>query len=54
MRHGGYFSSPPGATGDDVAKDLSGENSMLDTLMLVFGAGMFVLMLGYVAVCDKI
>jgi hypothetical protein len=32
----------------------SGENSMLDTLMLVFGAGMFVLLLGYVAICDRI
>jgi len=27
---------------------------MLDFLMLVLGAGMFVLLLGYVAICDKI
>jgi len=27
---------------------------MLDTLMLVLGVGMFVLLLGYVAICDKI
>jgi len=27
---------------------------MLDFLMLALGAGMFFLMLGYVAVCDKI
>jgi len=27
---------------------------MLDFLMLVFGVGIFILMLGYVAICDKI
>jgi len=32
----------------------SGEKQMLDTLMLVFGTGMFVLLLGYVAICDRI
>jgi hypothetical protein len=31
-----------------------GEEKMLDFLMLAFGAGMFILMLGYVAICDKI
>jgi len=27
---------------------------MLDILMLVFGLGIFILMLGYVMICDKI
>jgi len=27
---------------------------MLDILMLVFGVGVFILLLGYVAVCDKV
>jgi len=27
---------------------------MLDTLMLIFGVGMFILLLGYVAICDKV
>jgi hypothetical protein len=31
-----------------------GEGKMLDFLMLILGAGMFVLLLGYVAICDKI
>jgi hypothetical protein len=28
-------------------------NSMLDTMMVVFGAAMFVLFVGYTVLCDK-
>jgi hypothetical protein len=39
---------------DSSSSKRSREEQMLDTLMLVLGFGMFVLLLGYVAICDRI
>jgi hypothetical protein len=39
---------------DSSSSKRSGEEKMLDILMLVLGVGMFVFLLGYVAICDKI
>ena len=32
----------------------NGEREMLDAIMLIFGAGMFVCFFAYTAICDKI
>ena len=39
---------------DSSSSKRSGEEKMLDILMLILGVGMFFLLLGYVAICDKI
>ena len=39
---------------EKVAEGPSGERSMLDIFMLVIGVGAFALLIGYVALCERL
>jgi hypothetical protein len=39
---------------ETVAKGPSGERSMLDIVMLAIGVGGFALLIGYVALCERL